>query len=335
MSTQTKNILLIAGLQEQYYFTPFLNACEHVDINIHICDPSRYPTESSMCAIQSDTGHIDGYIDTVYLQKGIVKESCISLLDIDTAWYLRENYIKNPQKSLSIMETRFINNEAREALQAIFSTLQCRWINKQETIGYINSNKFYQQLIASRCGLSIPQTIISNNPKKVQEFSDSKNGLLVKSIGYTKLDEAGRLALYSEHFSREEIESSHNAIKVCPLYGQEYVKKLFEYRVMVIGSQVLSCRIDSQASDKTRIDWRHYDLDNVEHRHVDLPEDVQNKLRNFMKMIDLRYGAIDLIETPEHDFIFLEVNPSGQWEWIANLTGLPIPEAVAKMLEEF
>ncbi len=104
---------------------------------------------------------------------------------------------------------------------------------------------------------------------------------------------------------------------------------------MVIGSQILSCRIDSQASSKTIIDWRHYDITNVEHKHVDLPEDIQNKLQNFMKMIDLRYGAIDLIETPEHNFIFLEINPSGQWEWIANLTGLPIPEAVAKMLEEF
>ncbi len=156
MSTQTKNILLIAGLQEQYYFAPFLNACEHADINIHICDPSRYPTESSIYAVQNDTGHIDGYIDTVHLQKGIVKKSSISLLDIDTAWYLRENYIKNLPKSLPTMETRFINNETREALQAIFSTLQCHWINKQDTIGYINSNKFYQQLIANRCGLRTP-----------------------------------------------------------------------------------------------------------------------------------------------------------------------------------
>lgn len=335
MTVHAKNILLIAGLGERYYFDPFLDACSSVNINIHICDPSRYPIEASVCAVQDNLGSIDGYIDTVQLQDGIVEKSQISLLDIDTAWYLRENYTRNSEEPPVTMESRFIVNESRQALRAIFSVLQCQWINSQESIERVSSNKLYQQLIASRCGLRVPQTIISNNAMRVQNFSDSSDGLLVKSIGYTRLDNDGRLALYSEFFSHEEVLSSHSSITVCPLYGQEYVEKLYEYRVMVIGSRVLACRIDSQASSKTKIDWRHYDLDNVEHKDVDLPEDVQCKLLNFMGMAGLRYGAIDMIETPDHDFVFLEVNPSGQWGWIADLAGLPIPEAVAKMLVKF
>jgi len=50
-------------------------------------------------------------------------------------------------------------------------------------------------------------------------------------------------------------------------------------------------------------------------------------------MIGLQYGAIDLIETPKREFVFLEVNPSGQWGWIADFARLPIPEAVVEMLE--
>jgi len=233
------------------------------------------------------------------------------------------------------MGARFANNETRQALRAIFSTIQCKWINKRESIEYVNSNKFYQQLIAAHAGLSVPDTIISNSPDKVQRFSDLNGGLIAKAIGYVKLDEDGKLALYSERFSREEIVENHDAIRICPLYGQKYIEKLYEYRVMAIGSRILSCRIDSQASDKTKIDWRHYDLENVRHECVDLPEDVQKKLLRFMAMVDLRYGAIDLIETPDHDFVFLEINPSGQWGWIANLARLPIPKAVAQMLEEF
>lgn len=101
---------------------------------------------------------------------------------------------------------------------------------------------------------------------------------------------------------------------------------------MVIGDHVLSCRIDSQASEMTAVDWRHYDFENVEHVQVALPHDAKDKLRQFMRAIDLRYGAIDLIETPDGDFVFLEVNPSGQWGWIADFAGLPIPSAVADML---
>lgn len=58
---------------------------------------------------------------------------------------------------------------------------------------------------------------------------------------------------------------------------------------------------------------------------------MKNLLR-FMSSIDLRYGAIDLIETPNGEFVFLEVNPSGQWGWITTLAHLPVAEAVAKML---
>lgn len=327
-----KNVLLIAGLSEQYYFGPFLEACKNKDIEIHICDPSRYPTHATLCAIQDEMGNIDGFMDTVLLQNESIKESRISLSDIHVAWYLREGF-ENSSKLKGGIEFRFSKNETRQALRAIFSTLKCKWVNKMEAIDCVNSNKFYQQFIAANCGLLTPKTIISNNHKNVYEFSDPQKGSLFKSIGYTKLDKEGELALYSERFSYEEIANSSNAIKACPVYGQEYVEKLYEHRVMVIGSNVMSCRIDSQASKKTVTDWRHYDFENVEHKYVQLPSHIQDRLRNFMTTISLKYGALDLIETPENDFVFLEVNPSGQWGWIADIAGLPIPNAVAEMLE--
>lgn len=103
---------------------------------------------------------------------------------------------------------------------------------------------------------------------------------------------------------------------------------------MAIGNRVLSCRIDSQASERTKIDWRHYDLDRVEHLEVELPRSVSNSILRFMQRVNLRYGAIDLIETTGGEFVFLEVNPSGQWGWIADLAGLPIADAVADMLDD-
>ena len=134
-------------------------------------------------------------------------------------------------------------------------------------------------------------------------------------------------------FSKAEIKRGSKSIRLCPVFSQQYINKRYEYRVMVIGKKVLSCRIDSQASQMTKIDWRHYDFKNVEHKQVELPKDVQEKLLNFMQKIGLNYGAIDFIETPKGEFVFLEVNPSGQWGWITSLAGLKIPEAVAEMLE--
>ena len=177
-----------------------------------------------------------------------------------------------------------------------------------------------------------PMTLLSNDPGSVVSFSSQKNGLLLKSIGYTKLDDEGQYFLYSQRISHQEIKQSASAIRRCPVFSQEYVEKRYEHRVMVIGNRILSCRIDSQASEATRVDWRHYDFGNVEHLQVELPHETKRKLLQFMDAIGLKYGAIDLIETPNGNFVFLEVNPSGQWGWIADLAGLPIPEAVAEML---
>lgn len=42
--------------------------------------------------------------------------------------------------------------------------------------------------------------------------------------------------------------------------------------------------------------------------------------------------CLDLVLTPDGRYVFLEVNPSGQYGWIQDLVGLPIDEAVADLL---
>jgi len=51
-----------------------------------------------------------------------------------------------------------------------------------------------------------------------------------------------------------------------------------------------------------------------------------------VEKLGLVFGCIDMIVTPRGEFIFLEINPNGQWLWIEELTGLPISEAIANTL---
>jgi glutathione synthase/RimK-type ligase-like ATP-grasp enzyme len=51
-----------------------------------------------------------------------------------------------------------------------------------------------------------------------------------------------------------------------------------------------------------------------------------------VQKLGLRYAAIDLIETPKGDFVFLEANPNGQYSWLENDLGLPISDAIASEL---
>ena len=51
-----------------------------------------------------------------------------------------------------------------------------------------------------------------------------------------------------------------------------------------------------------------------------------------MARLGLIYGAIDLRQTPAGDYVFLEVNPAGQWLFVEQRTGQPISEAISASL---
>lgn len=331
---EMKNVLLVAGRSESYYYLPFVTACRGKSICIHVLEMDNYPKYSILNVSLGKGGIVNGFIEVRrFIDGGVEENFRLNIKDIHIAWYLREAAFERSKDEG--LETRFAENEARVALRSLLSVLDCAWVNRQETLDLLKSNKLYQQLVAERVGFCTPRTLVSNDPSEVVRFSKDENGLLLKTIGYMRLDEKGETFLYSQRFEHDEIASSGPAIRSCPVYAQEYVKKRYEYRVMVIGKQVLTCRIDSQSCDSTKVDWRHYDFERVAHTCAELPVSIQQRLVEFMQKIGLRYGALDLIETPEGEFVFLEVNPSGQWGWIADLAGLSVPEAVAEMLGSF
>ena len=65
--------------------------------------------------------------------------------------------------------------------------------------------------------------------------------------------------------------------------------------------------------------------------HV-LPDDVLDKLRQLMSILRLVYGAIDMRLTPDGEYVFLEVNPAGQWQFVEERTAQPITDALASYL---
>jgi glutathione synthase/RimK-type ligase-like ATP-grasp enzyme len=63
-----------------------------------------------------------------------------------------------------------------------------------------------------------------------------------------------------------------------------------------------------------------------------LPPEVQERCVRLVEKLELCYGAIDLIPTPDGRYVFIEINPSGQYLWIENETGLPITAAICDLL---
>ena len=51
-----------------------------------------------------------------------------------------------------------------------------------------------------------------------------------------------------------------------------------------------------------------------------------------MRRLGLAYGAIDLRVTSEGEYVFLEVNPSGQYLFVELLTQMKLSEYMAEFL---
>lgn len=266
----------------------------------------------------------------------VVNDANINLCSIKSVWYRRPEYplAENIQDPLC---RKFVEDEFRSSLWSLYTSLDTAfWMNNPLWGSHLlEHNKFYQLKVAATVGLSVPRTLISNNADELVHFSQKCGGTIaVKTVRSRifQINEETCFGIYTNRVSTDMLIHSRESIQSAPLIAQEYIPKELELRITVVGDSVFSCAIHSQQSDKTKDDWRHYDFDHVKHEPYQLPVEIEQKLLVFMKRCHLAFGAVDMILTPEGEYVFLEVNPSGQFGWIEKLTGLPISRAIAEAL---
>jgi hypothetical protein len=89
------------------------------------------------------------------------------------------------------------------------------------------------------------------------------------------------LGLYVNKITLEQLDSFANDSEN-PITLQKYVNKKFEVRYTVIEDEHFACAIDSQHSNKAKVDWRRYDIPNTPHWKIDAPTSVKDKINSLM-----------------------------------------------------
>jgi glutathione synthase/RimK-type ligase-like ATP-grasp enzyme len=179
-------------------------------------------------------------------------------------------------------------------------------------------------------GLSVPQTVISNDADRIRAFCDRCDPeIIYKALSQTSNLEPGK-AIFTGVVTPEAL-SSLDLIRHTPGIFQELIPKAYDVRLTVVADKMFAVRILSQEKEHTKIDWRvaPYEL---RHEPIDLPQDIRYLVAAFMAEFNLVYSCLDFIVTPEGEYVFLESNPGGQYLWIEYLTGLPITETIADAL---
>ncbi len=310
---------------------------EHADAVIEELDKRAVPvfrfhpeefTDAASISMEICDGRIDGEIRTA--------QGRVALHDVCAAWYRRSRALFAPLPSLNMLYgdlENFVRVQSNATLSGLYAGLQTLWVGQPSRLRQAEV-KAVQLAEAAKAGLATPTTLISNDPERATAFVQAlgDTDCAIKPLVATRVDseEGARLPLTKILPRGYALDS----VALSPSIFQPYVEKAFELRCVVMGERVFTAKLDSQAHETTRTDWRAGDVEDeqVKHEVFDLPESVQAGLQRLVRSFGINFASIDMIVTPDEDFVFLDLNPNGQWLWLEEELGLPLVAGMADLL---
>jgi glutathione synthase/RimK-type ligase-like ATP-grasp enzyme len=214
----------------------------------------------------------------------------------------------------------FCASEAYGVLRAVMDSTSSV-VNEPRAEMRANS-KLLQLKSAHIAGIRIPDTLVSNDPQTLRTFLSQQRKAIIKPIVCDYPHSIETRPCSNDEFADDAIAS------LCPTLVQELVHAAADIRVCMVGDQIFSAEL-RRADINERVDWRMTVNGWKEHR---LPVEVGDRLLALKRTLELDTGSVDMRLTDEGDYVFLEINPSGQFLFLEVDAGLPVSAAYAEYL---
>lgn len=181
-------------------------------------------------------------------------------------------------------------------------------------------NRMYALDLAKEMGLKVPEYAVITNYNQLEKLNKISDRFVSKAISNGIYDFFGHDAYYTYTEAQDKADFANKNIKLFPSLVMSLVKKSFEIRSFYLHGEFYSMAIFSQRNKQTSVDFRKYctELPN-KNEPFKLPDDIEEKLDKLYKKLDLNTGSADFIVDKEGNYVFLEINPVGQFQ----MTSLP------------
>jgi glutathione synthase/RimK-type ligase-like ATP-grasp enzyme len=245
-------------------------------------------------------------------------------IDLSSARAIWHRRIANPTVPTCAAEheQHFAIAQWQTLLLGMLEALPVRMINRPLADRYLE--KPYQLAIARQLGLRIPHTTITSRADTARAFATARGNNIV----HKPLTGSGARMLATRRFDDASI-AALDQLALAPEIFQEAICGGRELRITMVGPRIFAAEFRPGAGI---VDGRT-DLETTYREHH-LPASVEEQLHALMARFGLVYATIDMKLTDAGDYVFLELNPQGQFLYIELLTGLPIAAAVAELLAE-
>lgn len=276
------------------------------------CDPADFPGQLTVTAEFRGAGWT-GRLRTPHHE--------VALADVRSAYFRRPGEIAVDAGP----EPAWATAEARGGFGGLLAAVPY-WLNHPGRMRHAEY-KPVQLAAAAAAGLATPRTLVTSDPDAARRFVAELPRVVYKAFCSTVRADDGRRFIYTSVVTADDIDDTvrHTAHQF-----QEWIDKEYEIRLTVVGGRFFAARLTGR-SDAARIDWRA-DYDAIEYAVADVPPEVRTAVTGLLDGLDLRFAAMDFAVRPDGTWVFLDLNPNGQWGWIEHETGLPIKDAIADAL---
>lgn len=241
------------------------------------------------------------------------------LSNVKTVWYRRPLRVVLPD-DMHLEDQPVAEQEFKDFVSSIWGTLgqSATWINPWHS-HVPTENKGRQLVAAQKVGFSIPDTLMSTSPTEIRNFAKqhAKTGIIFKCFNSTSwgLPDGAKAVTPTTPITLDDLSDDYSLIN-CPGIYQTRQEKSYELRITMLGHYPVAAKIDALGTKKGQDDWR---MSNNSDRHIspyELPNGLAERCAAVMDELDLAFGCIDMIVTPDGDYVFLEINQMGQFLWI-------------------
>ncbi|WP_185910661.1 MULTISPECIES: hypothetical protein [Xanthomonas translucens group] len=199
------------------------------------------------------------------------------------------------------------------------------WMNSLDAIASTN-NRLTQLKVATLCGFKVPDSLVTNRRRDVEEFIAEYGEIIVKQISSGHPRECADRLLFARKIDCANLAIYSSNIASSPSLYQSLVDKEIELRVYFVDGEVYCAGMRISGGDdvdsRSLISKKHY-------FKFSLDETTISKIRQLTSAMNLRYAAIDMAIDRRGDLVFFEVNHSGQWGYVERETGIPVTQSIA------
>ena len=251
----------------------------------------------------------------------------LDLGEVRSVWWRRpQPYALHPEIAQGQYQ-QFAYGECYEAWSGIWQSLRedTLWINDLNRDEAAH-RKVYQLQVAQDVGLTIPETLITNHVEDATQFISQFPQEKVIYKAFSATQQHWRETRLLREDGLRQLEN----VRYAPVIFQEYIDAVYDIRITVIGNDIFAAAIYSQDTSY-KVDFR-MEMDRAKMEAVEVPAEVQEQLLLLMRHLGLEYGAIDMRKTADGQWVFLEVNPAGQYLFVEHKTNQPISKTLANHL---